>query len=584
MTRRATLPRTKPRRPRATYPQVDVGAAALVDAAVLAVPASISVADALAKARRRDVHVLVAADALILRDDLARAASLGIGGARARMLARPIPLVDADASEVVVRRHLGAGAPLVAVRDGRRVIGAISAGTAAGDGGISLTDRLGRRLPAAALNVLDTAARVAAERGARAYLAGGIVRDALADRLGHGGPATHRPAFGGTDPQSPTASPDLDVVVEGDGPGVARALADALVAPLVEHARFLTATVGPTSAGRIDVATARSERYEGRGTLPRVMPSSIEQDLRRRDFTVNAMAVELASGRLELLDPHGGRSDLATRTLRILHPASFVEDPTRMFRAARYAVRLGLGPDAWTTRCQERALSLAPYPALSGARLLGELTRILAEPRPDLVLVRLGAGGVYRLLDPRYRFGRAARARLSALPGALAQGGGVGPSGSKGFATELLLVALLAGQPGEVIAAALRRLDVTGEPLARITRAIAERASLARVLASPARISERARAVRGRPTLHLAAVWLDAPAEVRRQLDAVRDALPVRATLRGDEVIGLGVPAGPAVAAVLEALRDAQLDGEVTGRSEEEAFVRTWAEHTRKER
>jgi tRNA nucleotidyltransferase (CCA-adding enzyme) len=436
------------------------------------------------------------------------------------------------------------------------VIGGVSAERARASG-ISLTDRLGRRLPAAARHVLDAVARVAAERDARAYLAGGIVRDALADRL--------------------EPSPDLDVVVEGDGPGVARALADALVAPLVEHARFLTATVGPTSAGRIDVATARSERYEGRGTLPRVMPSSMEQDLRRRDFTVNAMAVELGSGRLELLDPQGGRADLAAGTLRILHPASFVEDPTRMFRAARYAVRLGLRPDAWTMKCQAWALSLAPYPALSGARIVGELTRILAEPRPDVVLVRLGTGGVYHLLDPRYRFGRAARARVSALPAALAWSRDLA-------AVELLLVALLADQPGEVVAAALRRLDVTGEPLVRITRAIAERATLARALASPARLSERARAARGRGALHLAAVWLDAAAGVRRQLDAVRDALPARATLRGDEVIGLGVPAGPAVAAVLDALRDAQLDGEVTGRSEEEVFVRAWAERMRKER
>src|SRR5262249_47933574 len=139
------------------------------------------------------------------------------------------------------------------------------------------------------------------------------------------------------------AARDLDVVVEGDGLAVARALATALVASggLVEHSRFLTASLAVPDHGRVDIATARSERYETRGALPRVMPASIGEDLGRRDFTLNAMAVELASGRLAVLDPFGGRGALARRHVTILHPLSFVEDPTRIFRAARYAARLG---------------------------------------------------------------------------------------------------------------------------------------------------------------------------------------------------------------------------------------------------
>jgi len=545
---------------RSTYPQVEIGAAGLIDATLIAVPASTSVADALDTARRRDAHGLVAGEAVILRDDLARAARLGVGGARARSLARPLPMVGARVSEVVVRRHLAAGAPLVVVREGRRVLGGVTAASMAAPT-ISLADRLGRRLPATTLSVLATTARVAAQRGARAYLAGGVVRDALAGR--------------------PLASPDLDVVVEGDGPGVARALADVLVAPLVEHARFLTATVGPTSAGRVDLATARSERYEGRGTLPRVMPSSIEQDLRRRDFTVNAMAVELGSGAFGLLDPHGGRTDLAARRLRILHPASFVEDPTRVFRAARYAARLGLRAEPWTARCQAWALSLVPYPALSGARIIAELARILGEARPEIPLVRLGAAGAYRLLDPRYRFGRATRTRLVALPATLAWTRERGVDASP---VELLLVALLAAQAREIAAAALRRLEISGEPLARITRALAGPAALADALTAATRASDRARVLRGRSALELAALRLDGGAGVRRQLDWFRDAGRARARLRGDEVIALGVPAGPDVAAALDALRDARLDGEVSERAEEEAFVRAWARAARKER
>jgi tRNA nucleotidyltransferase (CCA-adding enzyme) len=353
---------------------------------------------------------------------------------------------------------------------------------------------------------------------------------------------------------------------------VARALADTLAAPLIEHARFLTATVGPTSAGRVDLATARAERYEERGALPRVIPSSIEQDLQRRDFSVNAMAVELDSGAFGLLDPFGGREDLAARRLRILHPASFVEDPTRMFRAARYRARLGLRPDAWTTRCQTWALSLVPYRALSGTRILNELVRILGETRPEIPLVQLGAAGVYRLLEPRYRFGRITRARVKALPAALAWSR---EHEVEAAATELVLVALLGEQPAEVVTGALRRLEITGEPFARIVRATADRAALAGALGA-ARASERARVLRARSALDLAVLWLHGTAAIRRHLDWFTLARRTRAMLRGDEIIALGVPAGPDVAVVLDTLRDARLDGAISERSEEEGFVRAW--------
>ena len=535
------------------YPQVEIGALGLIDTAVATIPASASVTDALRVVRRRGISALVAGDAIVLRDDLGRAAPLGVGEVPVGTLARPVPVVDPGASEVVVRRHFLAGAPLVVVRDGRRVVGAVAAPIGAGRS-ISLADRFSRRLSGEMRAILEAVAGAAAEREARAYLAGGIVRDAL---------------IGGS-----LTPGDLDVVVEGDGPGVARALALALGAPLLEHARFLTATVGPTVAGRIDVATARTERYEARGALPRVMPSSIEQDLRRRDFTINAMAAELASGAFDVLDRHGGRDDLAARRLRVLHPASFVEDPTRIFRAARYAARLALRPDAWTTRCEAWALSLVPYAALSGARILAEFEHILRESRPEVAFVSLGACGAYRLLDPRYRFTRRARSALQRLAPALAW---AHEHDLDGVATELALVALLADQEPDVRAAALRRLEVTGERRARILRAIEERAALARALARGVRPSERARLLRGRSTLELAWLWLQGDTPVRARVAWFRDVDQARPVLRGDDVIALGVPAGARVAGALEALRDARLDGEVVGRGEAEAFVRAWA-------
>ena len=535
------------------YPQVEIGARALMDTTVATVAATASVADALRVVRRRGVSAVVAGDSIVLRDDLTRAAPLGVDAAPAHMLARPVPVVATGTSEIVVRRHFMAGAPLVAVRDGRRIVGAVAAPISSGLS-MSLADRFTRGLSVEMRAVLDAVARAAVERDARAYLAGGIVRDALVGW--------------------PLGAADLDVVVEGDGPGVARALALALGAPLLEHVRFLTATVGPTVAGRIDVATARTERYDARGALPRVMPSSIEQDLRRRDFAVNAMAVELASGAFGILDRQGGRDDLAARRLRILHPASFVEDPTRIFRAARYAERLALRPDVWTTRCEAWALSLVPYPALSGARLLAEVDHILREARPEAVFASLGAHGAYRLLDPRHRFTPRTRTGLQVLTPTLAW---AREHGLDVVGPELVLVALLADQDEDVRLAALRRLEVSGEPRTRIARAIGEHADVARAVSAARRPSARARLLRSRSALELAWLWLRGDASMRAHVTWFRDAGQARPVLRGDEVIALGVPADSRVAGALEALRDARLDGEVVERGEAEAFVRAWA-------
>jgi len=350
------------------YPQVVLTAGDLVDTEVLAAPPGISAADALRLARRRRVRVLACgATTHVLVDDLARADSLGLGDLAARAVARPLPIVLPRTPELAVRRRLAEGAPAVIVS---------GAGAIARPGtprAVPVRARLEKALPAATRALLAEVARVAAGQGARAFVAGGLVRDAWRGAIGAAG--------------------DLDIVVEGDGPAVARALADALDGTLVEHERFLTASV---------------------------LPAPIGQDLQRRDFGVNAMAVEVTSDAWELLDPFAGAADLERRRLRILHPLSFVEDPTRLLRAARYAARLDLRPDAWTARCQALALSLAPYAALSAQRIATDLERLLAEPRCAKALAVLARGGAPRLLDPRWRLTRATSARLAAVPTTLA--------------------------------------------------------------------------------------------------------------------------------------------------------------------
>jgi tRNA nucleotidyltransferase (CCA-adding enzyme) len=198
------------------------------------------------------------------------------------------------------------------------------------------------------------------------YVVGGAVRDALL----------------GVTPR------ELDVVVEGDAVPVARSAAERLGGDVVVHDRFGTAVVRSPGA-TFDVVTARTETYARPGALPDVQPgATIEQDLARRDFTVNAIGLRLADG--ALVAHPGAREDLDAGVLRVLHERSFEDDPTRLLRMARYAARLGFEPDPHT----DALAATARTETVSGARLGSELRLLLAEPQPAalLALERHGLG------------------------------------------------------------------------------------------------------------------------------------------------------------------------------------------------
>lgn len=546
-----------PRRGHA-YPQVEPGAAALGSGRVARVPARATVASALDVARRRDAGVLAIgtpATAWVLREDLVRASALGLAWLDAAALRRDLPAVDERTPEVTVRRHLRAGAPAVIVTDRRGPIGAVTPPLALdGRPGPALAAQVARKLPDVLRERLAVIGQASAVVGARTWAVGGLVRDLLLD--------------------GPLREQDIDVVVEGDALDVARGVAARLGGTVVEHARFLTASVHLGAGGRVDVATARAERYEMRGALPHVVAASIVQDLARRDFTVNAMAMELGAPDFALLDPFDGRGDLARRRLRVLHPLSFVEDPTRIFRAARYASRLGFTEDQWTRGARALALSLGDYPALSGQRMVAELELIAADASPAAALRRLAVTGALRLLDPRYRFTRRTARRLAALEPTL----GWSRARRLGAAdVDLVLVVLLGDQPAAVRRAALVRLAVAGERAARVEEAsdVADRTLAA--LAKADRMSELARRLRTAAPLLLAWWWLLGDALVRDRIDwFVTSGRLVHPALRGDDLVALGVPRGPALARVLADLRDARLDGVIDDRDGEVAHVLHW--------
>jgi tRNA nucleotidyltransferase (CCA-adding enzyme) len=334
--------------------------------------------------------------------------------------------------------------------------------------------------------------------GERAYLVGGAVRDLL---LG----ASH---------------PDLDVAIEGDAPEVARRLG----ANPVAHERFATATVDLDGV-RIDLASTRTERYPHPGALPEIEPATLERDLERRDFTVNAMAVPLA-GASELIDPHEGLEDLRAGQLSVLHPNSFVDDPTRALRAARYAARLGFGIEPATFQL----LGAADLEMVSSERVEAELRRISREesaPAAFELLAQWGLAGIDRGVG----------ARLTALQGILAR-----PEWAE-----------LVDAPDAVYS--------IGVPEPQL-----EAGALRLSSAAPGRPSEGVALARGRAPSELVAArvagaaWLD---------DYVRDWRHVKLEIDGADLMAAGVAEGPAVGRGLAAALDAKLDGGVAGREDE---------------
>jgi tRNA nucleotidyltransferase (CCA-adding enzyme) len=353
------------------------------------------------------------------------------------------------------------------------------------------------RLPelVASLPAIDLLTQIA-ER-VPAYLVGGVVRDLL---LGIGGA-------------------DLDVAIEGDP----AALADIPGFSFERDALFLTGRLEQGDM-KIDVAQTRAESYPRPGALPEVRPASIGDDLARRDFTVNAMALPLGGDERTLIDPHGGLDDLGAGLLRVLHDNSFVDDPTRALRAARYAARFGFELEPQTAAL----LRDADLSTVSEDRIDNELRRIAAEEEPAKALALIVDWGVMPSLDPE------APERLAEV-------------------TQLASAQPWSGWVDRELAVMLAIV----RPLPQIRELAA---------ATPERPSEAVR---------LAASWDPAQLLVARALGAewldryASEWRHVHLEITGDDLLEQGIPEGPAVGRGLEAALSGKLDGEISGRAEE---------------
>ena len=367
----------------------------------------------------------------------------------------------------------------------------------------------------------------------RVYLVGGAVRDVL---LG-------------------ARSVDLDVVVEGDATAVARDVAERLEGDVIVHERFGTATV---RAGRlaVDMATARRERYTRPGALPEVEPAPLDDDLGRRDFTVNAMALGLEGDQLgRLHDPHGGCDDLEARAVRILHDESFVDDPTRLLRAVRYESRLGFRMDPETERRARDAIAADALELVSGPRVRDELMDLLAEVEVGRALERTGELGLDRALHPALVVD--AELAASAALGAL----------ETGADRALAALAALVGHDPIALSEWVESLGLRREARDRALRAAQQAPKLLPALRAVDAPSAIHALLRCEPPETLAlALALGAPP--RPILDFVGTLATTRLEISGQDLVDAGVPRSPAIGRALEEVLRRKLAGQVAGRAE----------------
>jgi tRNA nucleotidyltransferase (CCA-adding enzyme) len=368
------------------------------------------------------------------------------------------------------------------------------------------------------------------------YLVGGWVRDLLRG-------------------ERPARPPDL--AVEGDAPLVARALADRLSGRVREHERFRTAILILDGLD-VDLVTTRRETYEHPGALPRVEQAELVEDLRRRDFTVNAMAIGLKGDDLgHFYDPHGGLHDLEAGLLRILHDASFSDDPTRILRGVRFEARLDFSFEPDTEVLARGAVESSALATVSADRVGRELIATLAEDAAPTAVRRWGALGVDKALHP----GLDPDPELvaSAALGALTLG-------ANRVTAELAAMVVEEAQELDLWIADL--------PLeARDRDAIARAARVAPGLCAELRAREHTasqlRALLGTepPEALALALALGAPSEP--VLRWVSELSRVSLEIGGADLLAAGIPEGPAIGRALEETLRRKLDGLVSGREGE---------------
>jgi tRNA nucleotidyltransferase (CCA-adding enzyme) len=393
-------------------------------------------------------------------------------------------------------------------------------------------------LPNAQKRGLEIVKEVAAEKELRPFLVGGPVRDLLLGR--------HDVV-------------DIDLTLEDGSSTLARAIAKKINGRLRSFPQFLTYKITAEGLPEIDIATARKERYRSPGALPTVTAGRLKDDLLRRDFSINAMALDLTTG--DLHDPSGGERDLAAMAVRVLHDQSFLDDPTRIFRAVRLATRLGFSLEAGTARLLDRAVADGALASIARERIWRELFLAFEEESAPNAVAALSAAGVLEVLFGKRPFDRDLEDRLQRTARAL--------DGTSLDCQVMYTAALLHGNASPV------DLEGSGFSQKRARNVIQLANELPRFTDALSEIKsdhQRFRLFKHASPEMLSIVAAAIPTE-QSNVERFQEFQSFKLPIRGND---LEVPLGPHVAKALERTREAVFTGEIP-HAEAKTFAREMA-------
>jgi tRNA nucleotidyltransferase (CCA-adding enzyme) len=418
-----------------------------------------------------------------------------------------------------------------------------------------------QRLPDRVAGLLREIGQLGDEWGCRVYVVGGVVRDLL---LGH-------------------VTLDLDLTVEGDGVAFARLVADRYRAGIAVFERFATARLVFPDGLKMDIATTRRESYAQPAELPTVQPASIEEDLYRRDFTINAIALQLNPGQFgRLLDAYGGQRDLRARTIRVLHAGSFQDDPTRIFRAVRFEQRLKFRLERKTSRLLAQAASTNLIQQLSGPRLQNEILLLLAERDPVRVMARLSQLRLLRFLHRRLSYTTKVKRVVMTLPKALTWWTRRFPD--REIDKPIVYFMALSSESSQAVVATMsRRLALSREQARKASAGgtLVDRVLKKLIDERTVRPSQVYRLLVDLPDETLVLVLAKQMSlqqtailsRLKRQLVAYMKDRTIKTALMGRDLQSMGLTPGPQYGTILGKLLDARIDGTVTTEADERTLT-----------
>lgn len=422
---------------------------------------------------------------------------------------------------------------------------------------------LKERLPEYLFDFLKKAGEVADTLGYNAYLVGGCVRDLLRGER----------------------NLDIDIVVEGDGIAFAKKLGEKMGAKVREHHRFGTAQViyQKTEEGKkkkeetlkIDVATARTEYYESPAALPKVEISSIKKDLYRRDFTINTLAVKLNKKDFgTLIDYFGGQRDLRDKVIRVLHNLSFIEDPTRAFRAIRFSERFGFKLSKHTEGLIKSAVRMNIFEKLSGTRLYDELILTFDETDPIKALKRLADYNLLKVIHPKITFTAEMESLLRSVHDTIAWFNllFLNEKYNKGI---LYIMALLWKLNTEDKEIALNRLSVSQNVRTKILKGIKSSQDILRRLKPDSPVDIYHLLIKHDIETLLFSMSLTDENEKKKAIShfllELRNIKPI---LKGEDLKSLGIPPGPEYSRIFRRILEEKLMKRLQTKQEEIEFVK----------